>query len=56
MIVNIVLGCLIFGYAGWTLVRFVTKSKKGKCATCSMNKSCTISCDPEIDRASYLSK
>ncbi|TLS36930.1 FeoB-associated Cys-rich membrane protein [Pseudalkalibacillus caeni] len=45
MLVNILIGVLIFGYAGWTLFRFVKKSRKGKCAACELNKSCTTACD-----------
>nr|WP_138493338.1 FeoB-associated Cys-rich membrane protein [Paenibacillus pinistramenti] len=44
MLLNILIGVLIFGYAGWTLFRFVKKSKEGKCSTCEMNKSCTTAC------------
>lgn len=40
MIANIVIGGLIFGYAGWALWRFIKKSKEGKCAACSAKKSC----------------
>ncbi|MFX3624353.1 MAG: FeoB-associated Cys-rich membrane protein [Ectobacillus sp.] len=44
--INVALGALIFGYAGYTLVRFVRRSKKGKCAACSIRKSCrTNTCD-----------
>jgi hypothetical protein len=45
MIVNIALGSAIFGYAGWSLFNFVKKSKKGKCATCELQKSCASNCD-----------
>lgn len=40
MIVNIVIGTLIFAYAAWTLYRFIQKSKKGKCSGCSEEESC----------------
>lgn len=40
MIVNIVIGVLIFAYAAWTVYRFIQKSKKGKCSGCSEEKSC----------------
>lgn len=47
MIVNIVIGAVIFGYAGYTLVNFVKRSKKGKCAACSLNTSCqSNTCSP----------
>ncbi|TXL65117.1 FeoB-associated Cys-rich membrane protein [Cerasibacillus terrae] len=47
MLINILLGVLIFGYAGWTLFRFVQKSKKGKCATCELKSVCNTPCDSE---------
>jgi FeoB-associated Cys-rich membrane protein len=40
IIVNSVIGTVIFGYAGYTLFNFVKNNKKGKCAGCSKNKSC----------------
>lgn len=40
MALSIILGMLIFGYAGWMLVRFVQTSRKGKCAACALKKSC----------------
>ncbi|MGX1901397.1 FeoB-associated Cys-rich membrane protein [Thermolongibacillus altinsuensis] len=45
MIVNIGIGALIFGYAAWTIVRFIKKSKEGKCAACSAKGSCGPSCN-----------
>jgi hypothetical protein len=44
MFVSIAIGVLIFGYAAWTLYRHVQRSKQGKCAGCSMSKTCP-SCD-----------
>ncbi|WP_280521353.1 FeoB-associated Cys-rich membrane protein [Paenibacillus mangrovi] len=35
---------VIFAYAAWTLFRYVKKSKKGACASCSLNKSCQSAC------------
>jgi hypothetical protein len=40
MWLNVLLIVGIFGYASWTMIRYVQKSKKGKCATCSLQKSC----------------
>lgn len=40
MFVNILIGGAIFGYAIWALVRFIKKSKQGKCAACSLQKGC----------------
>lgn len=36
MIVNILIGGLIFGYAGIILLKFFNKAKKGKCASCDI--------------------
>ncbi|MDN3018969.1 FeoB-associated Cys-rich membrane protein [Paenibacillus sp. BSR1-1] len=44
MFVNILIGLIIFGYAGWMMARHIKKSKQGKCAACEMNKSCSSSC------------
>jgi FeoB-associated Cys-rich membrane protein len=47
IITNIVIGGAIFGYAGWAFVRFINRSKKGKCAACSISDSCSSgSCAP----------
>ncbi|MFT8320725.1 MAG: FeoB-associated Cys-rich membrane protein [Bacillus sp. (in: firmicutes)] len=40
MFINVLIGGLIFLYAGFALYRFVQKSKQGKCASCSISKSC----------------
>ncbi|MBU5268246.1 FeoB-associated Cys-rich membrane protein [Virgibacillus proomii] len=47
MIVNILIGLAIFGYAGWMMVRHIKKSKQGKCAACPLNKSCSCSCSEQ---------
>lgn len=44
MLASILIGVLIFGYAGWTLLSYVKKTKKGKCAGCSLSKTCVSSC------------
>ncbi|WP_102271946.1 FeoB-associated Cys-rich membrane protein [Cytobacillus massiliigabonensis] len=44
MFVNIIIGGLIFGYASWSLIKFIKKSKQGKCAGCSVKNSCSSSC------------
>jgi len=48
MLVNFLIGGAIFGYAGFALVRFINKSKQGKCAACSVQKNCTSqsNCQP----------
>lgn len=46
MLLNFIIGGLIFFYASWTIYKFVKKSKAGKCASCSEAKRCTVStCD-----------
>ncbi|WP_186578914.1 FeoB-associated Cys-rich membrane protein [Aquibacillus kalidii] len=45
MLVNLLIGISIFGYAAWTLFSFIKRSKRGKCATCELNKSCQVPCD-----------
>lgn len=40
MMVNILLGSMIFGYAGYMFYRHVQKSKQGKCAACSIKETC----------------
>ncbi|MED1857024.1 FeoB-associated Cys-rich membrane protein [Brevibacillus reuszeri] len=44
MIISVILGVLIFGYAAFTLYRFVKRSKMGKCAGCSLNEKCSSAC------------
>lgn len=44
MFVDILIGTIVFGYAGWTLYRHVKKSRQGACPSCSQNKSCSTSC------------
>lgn len=40
VVISILLGILIFGYAGWMLIRFIKASRKGKCATCAIKEAC----------------
>jgi hypothetical protein len=40
MVISIFLGILIFGYAGWMMIRFIRTSRKGKCATCAIKEAC----------------
>lgn len=52
MVADLLIGGLIFGYAGWTIYRFVQKSNEGKCAGCSRSKRCkrvakTSGCEEE---------
>ncbi|GIP38907.1 hydrolase [Paenibacillus sp. J31TS4] len=51
--VNLLLGLLIFGYAAWTLTRFVKRSKKGKCAGCELEKTCSSGCST-VDKPDRL--
>lgn len=40
MAASLLIGGFIFGYAAWTIYRYIKRSQKGKCAGCSMEKSC----------------
>ncbi|WP_374719249.1 FeoB-associated Cys-rich membrane protein, partial [Parageobacillus toebii] len=46
MIANIVIGGVIFSYAGLMLVRHIKKRYQGKCASCSLADNCQGSCVP----------
>lgn len=35
MIFSIIIGVLIFGYAGWAFYRSINTSRQGKCASCN---------------------
>jgi hypothetical protein len=50
MVISMILGLLIFGYAAWTMIRHVKRSRKGKCAACSLNETCQVACAPTIVR------
>ncbi|HAL00611.1 MULTISPECIES: FeoB-associated Cys-rich membrane protein [Exiguobacterium] len=43
--IDILIGLIVFGYAGFSLVRFTKKAKKGKCATCEVEPTCETACD-----------
>ncbi|WP_442601272.1 FeoB-associated Cys-rich membrane protein [Paenibacillus sp. KN14-4R] len=49
MTASIIIGAVIFGYAAWTLIQFYKKSKKGKCASCSISKTCQSGCSIEVN-------
>ncbi len=49
MMVNIIIGGLIFGYAGFALIKFLKKSKQGKCAACSIKDSCNTTCSTAVE-------
>lgn len=44
MIVSTIIGAVIFGYAGWSLIKYIRKSKEGKCASCAVKDSCQTKC------------
>lgn len=50
MVVNIILGAVIFGYAGYALIRHIQKSKQGKCAACAVKDACkdTSTCSKTV--------
>ncbi|WP_141430473.1 FeoB-associated Cys-rich membrane protein [Bacillus sp. 03113] len=41
MIVNIIIACIVFGYALYHLFKFLRKSTQGKCSSCGQQSSCT---------------
>ncbi|NRD78332.1 FeoB-associated Cys-rich membrane protein [Bacillus sp. BRMEA1] len=45
MFASIVIGIVVFGYAAWAVVKFINKSKKGKCAACELKKNCSSQCE-----------
>ncbi|HHY22116.1 MAG TPA: FeoB-associated Cys-rich membrane protein [Bacilli bacterium] len=55
LLINWLLGGLIFGYAFWALSRFIKKSKQGKCASCSINKECQSKCSSPLGSEERLS-
>ncbi|MFJ5622514.1 FeoB-associated Cys-rich membrane protein [Peribacillus loiseleuriae] len=56
MVASVILGALIFGYAVFTLYRFVKRSKMGKCAGCSLSKTCSTACSPTDQKISFTTK
>lgn len=50
MVFNIAVFAIIFGYAGWTIVKYVKKSKQGKCAACDLNRTCGNHCEDKADQ------
>ncbi|HAQ06849.1 MAG TPA: FeoB-associated Cys-rich membrane protein [Bacillus bacterium] len=52
MLINLLIGGVIFGYAGWAFYRFIMKSKEGKCAACSIQNSCSSNCSVPDDESS----
>ncbi len=47
MFVDLLLCSAIFGYAGWTLYRFVKRSQEGACSACSVKDRCQTPCAPD---------
>ncbi|MCG7337841.1 FeoB-associated Cys-rich membrane protein [Staphylococcus sp. ACRSN] len=41
IVINLVLFLAIFGYATYTLIKFIKKSKVGKCSSCGSNQKCS---------------
>jgi hypothetical protein len=40
ILVSVLLGAGIFGYAGYAIYRWYQKQKQGKCAACELNDTC----------------
>jgi hypothetical protein len=49
--IDILLGGLIFGYAGWTIYRYAKKSKEGKCANCAVSSTCKMNACTRTDQS-----
>lgn len=46
IIINVLIGCVIFSYVGYTLYKSIKKQKAGKCASCALHKNCsTTTCN-----------
>lgn len=43
LIINLLIGCVIFGYVCFTLYKSIKKQKAGKCASCALQKDCSTS-------------
>ncbi|MFJ8090009.1 FeoB-associated Cys-rich membrane protein [Lysinibacillus sp. NPDC095746] len=57
LLINILIGSIIFGYAGITLYKSIKKQKKGKCASCSLQKSCSSNvCVPPTKLEDFSTK
>ncbi|WP_460012359.1 FeoB-associated Cys-rich membrane protein [Lysinibacillus sp. CTST325] len=57
LLINILIGCIIFGYAGIALYKSIKKQKKGKCASCSLQKSCSSNtCVPPSQLKDFTTK
>ncbi|MGL4818516.1 MAG: FeoB-associated Cys-rich membrane protein [Bacilli bacterium] len=41
---TIIITALILGYAAYSLFRYVQRTQKGKCAGCSLSKTCDSNC------------
>lgn len=54
MMVNIIIELSFLVMQRYTLVNFVKRSKKGKCAACSLNKSCqSQTCSPDMEQIAH---
>lgn len=40
ILINVIIGAVIFGYVAMTLFKSVKKQKAGKCAACALQKNC----------------
>ena len=56
MLFSVLIGLLIFSYAGWTIIGYARKTKQGKCAACSLNKSCSSACDDLSSASEFVVK
>lgn len=43
--VNLLLGGAIFGYTIYAIIKFIKRSKQGKCGGCELEKACNCESD-----------
>lgn len=43
--IDIIIVAFVFSYAGWAIYKGLKKGKKGACASCSQQRSCSAGCD-----------
>ncbi|WP_110933633.1 FeoB-associated Cys-rich membrane protein [Paenibacillus bouchesdurhonensis] len=43
--IDFIIVALVFSYAGWAVYKGFKKGKKGACASCSQQRSCSAGCD-----------
>ncbi|EGA0631090.1 FeoB-associated Cys-rich membrane protein [Listeria monocytogenes] len=55
IMVNLLLGGAIFGYTIYAIIKFIKRSKQGKCGGCELEKACNCESD-EHTNLDYIFK